>query len=247
MKPSEVAIAVGHFNMPSAARLNLHLLRKHLSPSHPILVTDDCSPPLALVAIAEACELYDAQLQPGTERLGHVGGDLRAFHGGLEFARERGCKYLMKLSQRAMFDLADWLMPAARSLHAWRMPAAGAPASIPAGTVAHVRTSAILLDVAAWSREDILEELTPRVHGGIACEWLVGRCLQRLGGTFLKLEFVSQNLTAAGPGELWHDEAGSDEKYRAVAAREGVTLGPDFHAGGSNVRPDGSPDPHYRP
>lgn len=254
MKASDVAVVVGHFNMPGAVALNLHLLRKHNPPEHPILVTDDVSEPDAVQRLVVECEKYNATLRAGSTRHGHVGGDLRAFYYGLLFAKERNCKFLMKLSQRAVFDIPRWLMSSAHALEAWGYPCAGQRAAVGNNqTLAHCRTSSILLKVSDWTQPHILEHLKPQRHGGISCEWLIGTLLQQLGGTMLSLPFVPANLLTSavdGTGQVvspWHDDPESGPHYQRIADREGIDLGPEFHVRGINTLPDGTADPTYYP
>lgn len=243
----QIAVAIGHHNMPGAAALNLALLRKHNGPDFPILVTDDDSRPECVARLQQECERHNADLRLSARRLGHVGGDLRAFYHGLLFAQQKGCRYLLKLSQRAIFDHPGWLVREARKMATFGLPASGVRAGIsPGRAVAHLRTSAIMLDVEAWARPDILGQLEPRELIGVACEWIVGRCLQELGGQYLRLGGVSDILTESFPGECWHDDPTSEARYRELADREGIELGPEFHIGGSGVMPDGSPNLNYR-
>lgn len=243
----DIAVAIGHFNMPGAVALNLHMIRKHNGDGSPVIVTDDCSPPDAMLRLVSVCDQHNAMLLPGTRRLGHVGGDLRAFWHGLQFARDAGCAYLMKLSQRAVYDTPDWLTQSASLLHRVGAHTGASRAGLSNGvTVAHIRTSAIMLHVPTWCEPETLDMLKPRELAGVACEWIVARCLQRIGGVFVGLPFSSNVITASRPGELWHDDPASGPLYRALAEREGIDLGPEFHIGGSNVLPDGSPDQSYR-
>lgn len=245
--PIQVAVAIGHYRMPSAVELNLKVLRRRNGREFRAIVTDDASPWDDVRRLESICAEHDATLVRTPDgRLGHVGGDLRAFYHGLSYARMWKCRYLMKLSQRAIVDIPDWLQTTARHMMATGLPVAGRAAGVgPRLTAAHLRTSAIMLDVEAWSDHATLAELEPSRRSGIACESIIGDLFLRKGGRMVALPGIPDDILESRPEAPWHDSPDGMRHYHDLARRENVDLSTGFHGYGSGTKPDGTPDPEY--
>ena len=247
MRPQDVAVCIGHYKQTSAVELSLAILRKQNPGPHPIMVVDDCSPADAQVRLARVCERHGATLRASSSRLGHVGGDLRAFYHGLLFAERMGARYLVKLSQRRMFDIPNWLCSSAELLKFYRLPIAGQRAGTSViDSIAYMQTSAVMVEVERWTAPHSLNDLKPRPVHHTSAEWLVGNIWHRMGNVMLGLPGMKESIFDSTPEAPWHDDPKSHGYYVALAEKYGVTLGKDFHIGGSQMQPDGTNDPDYR-
>jgi hypothetical protein len=239
------AVVLGSYRWPRLVELQVRAIRHTCGPV-PILVSDDCSPGFGppvepgsrFAELQELCTRYpDVTLWPNVERIGHTGGDLSACWKGLIWAQARGARVLAKLSQRFVLTLPRWLQDGARDLLQSGLPLATQRCR--GVEVFDLRTEAMLLDVAAWSRPEALGRLLPRRHGrGQFAEAVFARVLaDHLGGIFWPWGVCTAERYQATPGVVWHTANGPDD-YRALAAWFGLDLDADFTTDGWHSDPN---------
>ena len=223
-----VGVVIGSYKFPGLVELQLRAIRHWCGPV-PVLVSDDCSPHAG--ELARVCEREGAEFSPNPERLGHTGGDLAAFWKGIRWARSKKLQVLCKLSQRFIGTSRRWLQDGARELIESALPLSSnrcrGRESWP------LRTEAVLLDAAAWHRDDVLDFLAPRQRPKPAnAEFDFARLLDsKLGGLFWPWKLFGEDRYERRPGYLWHCSHRVGD-YRKLAARFGVELDESFHVDG---------------
>ena len=105
-------IVLGCYAYPKLAEIQINLIRFHCG-NVPILISDDCTPGYntqqpfnEFVRIAKTYR--NVFLWSNPIRLGHGGGDLTAFYAGIQWAKMNKLSWLVKLSQRFLFDMHNW-------------------------------------------------------------------------------------------------------------------------------------------
>jgi hypothetical protein len=232
-------VVLGSYCWPRLIELQIRLIRHTCGPV-PILVSDDCSPGFGppvepgskFARLQELCERHpDVTLWPNVDRIGHTGGDLSACWKGLIWAQARGVRVLAKLSQRFVLLLPRWLQDGARELLESELPLATQRCR--GVEVFDLRTEAMLLDVDAWHRPEVLNRLLPRRQGGgELAEAVLYRLLrEQFEGIFWPWGIFTEERYHPTPGVVWHT-ANIPDDYRAVAAEFGLELDDDFTTAG---------------
>jgi hypothetical protein len=232
-------VVLGSYKWPRLIDLQIRLVRHTCGPV-PILVSDDCSPGFGpppepggrFEQLRHICAGHpDVVLWPNVERIGHTGGDVAACWKGLIWAHARGLRVLAKLSQRFLLALPRWLQDGALDLLVSELPLATQRCR--GREVFHLRTEALLFDVAGWHRTGALSRLLPTRHGpGRFAETVVYEALRDcLGGIFWPWGVIGEDRYQASPGVVWHT-ANSMDDYRALAAAFGLGLDDDFTTDG---------------
>lgn len=224
-------VVVGHYGMPRVAELQVRLIRHHCG-AVPILVHDDWSPEPARGELDAAMALMGVPVvRSGTANIGHAGGDLGAFHAGLTWAKEKGLRVLVKLSQRFLVDVPNWIDDAARVLTSGRESCLS-DACLEGACRLPLRTECIAVDVPRWNKPAVMGMLTPRRVFPNAAEHVVHKALGLVGGGFRAWPLLGgPHRQTRTPGVLWHCNTKPDE-YKAMAARFGIELGDDFFVHG---------------
>lgn len=228
-RPGDLAcgVVVGTYGnwTPELIRLQAAQIR-HTSGPVPILIADDCSP--RWEEIEAACRIADVEMWPNVERIGHTGGDLSALWKGLQWGKNRGIRYLAKLSQRFIPLKARWLQDGAADLALSGLPLATRECT---GVEQWpFRTECLLLDVAAWS--EVCWDLTPQRYPHTTAEHHLDQLLRtRLGGVYLPWSFLGTDRYRPSPDCLWHCSNGVRD-YQAVAAIWGLAMPRDFSCDG---------------
>lgn len=228
-----VGVVVGSAWWAELAELQIRLVRRTCG-DVPVLISADPHPdrPEYEPAVRGLADL------PGVtvlcdERRGHTAGDAAAYWRGVEWGRDRGLGYVVKLSQRLLFTGDRWAQDAAAALRD-----SGLPLSTRKSTGKErypLRTEFVVLDVAAWSRAGPLAGLKAIRHGGgphgVPMEFAFAGLLAGLGWRYLPFDGLPADREAASPGVVWR-MANRRVDYEAAAAAVGVTLPPDFTTGG---------------
>jgi hypothetical protein len=235
-KPTDVrcGVVVGVFRWPELAELQINLIRKKCGPV-PILISND--QPEAHEQLAGICERLRADLITSPERIGHTGGDVAAFHRGIVWARNLGLQAVAKLSQRFLVNRFRWLQDSASDLLTSGLPLASLPCR--GRSVFDLRTEAVLLNVAEWSRFDVLTMIEPkRYHegrlNGVYAETVIWRALQSIGGLYWPWYSVlgcEDRERRVHSDVIWHNHNSVDD-YRRFAESLGVTLSAGFTVAG---------------
>jgi hypothetical protein len=224
-------VVIGSYKWPELIDLQVRAIRATCGPV-PVFVSGDRPEDRAALESVAASH-GDVTVDVNAERIGHLGGDLAAYFKGIRWAASRGLSVLAKLSQRFVALRPYWLQEGGAALLA---------SGLPVSTRHHtghqpfpLRTEAMLLDVAAWNRPDVLARIEPRRYWtgtGVYAENLLADLLAReLGGRYLPWPLLTADRYQRAPEVLWHhsDTAAS---YRAIAARFGVELPADFTVAG---------------
>jgi hypothetical protein len=231
-------VVVGAYHWPALIDLQIRLIRRTCG-DVPILVSDDCTSGFPgqdryarLAAICHAAT--GVTLWPNVERIGHAGGDVSAFWKGVVWARALGLRAVAKLSQRFLVTSPRWLQAGARGLLESGLPLGSQPCR--GREVFPLRTEAVILDVAAWSRPEALAGIAPRRYAredprGMSGEQVIALALGRLGGDFWRWPLFGEDRYQAAPGTVWHCSHGP-EAYHELAAAFGLALDADFHNDG---------------
>ena len=219
-----IGVVIGSFGMPSAVALNVAAIHYFNNPSIPVLVHDDSTPPDRdpcgyFLRKHDGFELYRT---PG--QMGHVTGDIHCFIHGLKWAREKGLKYLVKISQRFIFIEQDWLLKAVKQADSEQAITLSQPAAHygvwPWGKNS-IRTECVLMRVEEWSRPEIFEAIlshhvTPELSIRIVAEMNV-----HPGKPIGRLRLFGPSKSERRQGLLWHD-SNSPEEYQAIGKRLNV-------------------------
>lgn len=247
-----IGVVIGSFGMPSVVALNVAAIRAS-NPDARILVYDDATPserdPTGFFqrqsthtgqsTHADGFEFHQACVSHG-----HIGGDVRAFTTGLQWASSLGLKYLVKLSQRFIIHAPPgWLARTCHFAETEQVITASQKAmhgSIRPWGDEGIRTECMLLRVADWARPEVLKRLlaislTPEV-------WLrkTAEELMHPGKPITRWRLYGPDKNQRRTGILWHD-ANTEEEYHALAKSLGVKLEGYSNAGwnvllGSNYR-----------
>lgn len=228
-----VGVAIGSYRWPSLVDLQIRVIR-HTCGEVPILVSSD--DPESSGRIDEICSRHaDVFHWPNVERIGHTGGDIAAYFKGSIWGRSRGLKVVAKLSQRMLFTRARWLQDGARDLLA---SGCSLGTQRCRGTQRFdLRTEAALLDVATWSRPEVLSRIMPRRYWGdtpqgLTAETVIYRVLKDLcGEIFHPWGIIGEERLQPREGVIWHN-ANEPAEYHKLAKDFGVSLERDFHVHG---------------
>ena len=231
-------VSIGSYGLPGMVELQLRLIRSHCG-DIPILVSDDHSPEGQIELIRESCERHGATLalsQPD-ERIGHAGGDLGAFYHALTFARERGIRYVFKLSQRYAIDKRRWVQDTANWMdELGKLVGTASDRCSEGGTRFDLRSEAVGIRVEKWLPH--LEAIKPRrLHQ--AAEPVVTAVAKSAGDIVVWPLLGGPDRLRKAPNVVWHT-ANTESDYRALAERFGVDLdmGRKFFTAGWNSQHD---------
>lgn len=246
-------VAIGHYGLPGVVELQAKMIRKHCGESTPILVSDDHTeqahhphePPT--VGWAKKARLLDVVQKCGliyrdtaSTRCGHAGGDLGPFYHGLTYAKANGLAYVVKLSQRFLLDIPDWLARLSVMLAERKLPTMSRPCTYGSRRVFHLRSEFVLMEVERWSQ--VVEQFKPRPLNGEAAESLVWRTVATgVGKGMLGSPFFGNDRQAVYPGIIWKDVEPADvrsQHYADVFNRYQVDPGPEWHCGPSLAFPN---------
>jgi hypothetical protein len=228
-----VGVVVGSYRWPELVDLQCHLIRVTCG-AVPILISSDH--PESDARIAGICAAHgDVTMWPNGVRIGHVGGDIGAFHKGGVWGAGRGLDVVAKVSQRMLITRPLWLQDGAGELLASGLPLS----SQLCRGIEHfdLRSELVLLNVSQWSRPEVLERTRTRTYnpdraGARSGEDFIWRVVvDLLGGRFCPLSLIGEDRYARDSDTLWHCSTPPDE-YRAVAAVFGITLPGDFTTDG---------------
>lgn len=237
----DTGVVIGCFNYPRLMELQINLIRSHNGPI-PIFISDDCSaksPDLNCYAeLMELTKKYsDVTLWSNPQRLGHAGGDLVAFHLGIQWAFFRRFKYLIKLSQRMCIDKFKWIQSCKASLKLGRFSIASETCK-EGITSFPLRTEIVLLDPAKWYHPIILDKMRMQSLNGVATEVLIGSCVDDFfDGEMGKLNIIGPDRLVPYPGIVWHTSH-SIENYQDLANRFGLKLDSNFTTMGWHIDPE---------
>lgn len=215
-------LVIGSYYWPAFVELQIATLRKACG-EMPILISDDCSPghPCCRVPgpqyarLKEIATKWGVDIEFNSHNVGHAGGDIQAFRKGLRWAKAKGLKVLVKLSQRMIPRRQFWLQEIARRLM-------DSPA-----VVAGVRglTDAVAMKVDAWNERAI--HLFPQQHESVnmPAEAFFWNVFDQAfpGQSVAHWPLMDFDRGHAPADILWHD--GSKlEDYQALADSLGISL-----------------------
>lgn len=220
-----IGVVIGSYGMPSAVELNIAAIRAS-NPDARILVYDDATPlkrdPTGfLLQVPVGFELHRARKSHG-----HIGGDIRAFTTGLQWAASIGLKYLVKLSQRFIIHSPMWMKQTMQFAEKENVITASQKAMYSAiRPWGHegIRTECMLLRVADWSRPEVIKmlldiSLTPEMWLRKTAEELV-----HPGKPVDRWRLYGPDKHQKRAGILWHD-ANPESEYHDLAQKLGVNL-----------------------
>lgn len=236
-------VVIGHYNYPCLAELQINLIRYH-NGAIPIFICDDfSSKSLKVQAYQKLMELTtryaDVTVWSNPQRLGHAGGDLVSFHLGIQWAYFRRLKYLVKLSQRMVLDIDQWIPKCTAALHK-RGLAVGSETCIEGTAKLPVRTELVVMDTAKWYHPVILDRFRMQSCTGTAAEIIIGNVIDEFfDGEMAKLPLFGPDRVHPFPGVVWHCSHARGA-YEALARRFGLTLSDHFTCAGWHI------DPEYR-
>ena len=234
-------VVLGCFNYPRLIELQINLIRFHNGPV-PIFISDDCSSKSGKYQYYEklmelATKYTDVTVWSNPQRLGHAGGDLVAFHLGIQWAYFRRLTHLVKLSQRMCVDIHDWIKPCVAGLMQSGLKVSSYPC-VEGKTVFPIRTEFVLMDTKAWYHPNILNEFRMQSTQGNAAETIIARVIDRyFDGKMAKLPYLKEDRMQPYPGIVWHCSH-AVENYQALAKRFSLELDPDFKVTGWHQDPD---------
>lgn len=220
-------VVIGSYKWPSVVELNVKLIRAKCG-DVPILVSDDSS--ARQPQLREACKRLGVDFVSTHERIGHMGGDVAAFHNGVRWAKAKGLKVVAKLSQRMLILRERWLQKGAEELLASGLPLATQECK--GATPFPLRTEACLLDVNRWypiiDSHLAIKTYSPQFPNG---EEVINHALRVLGGVFWPWDIFGEVREHDEPEVIWH---WLDDRiqYARVAQLYGVRLEHDFHTEG---------------
>lgn len=222
---SIIGVVIGSYGMPSVVKLNVASILAN-NPDARILVYDDATPhdrdPTGFFRQAPV----DFELHRASESHGHIGGDIRAFTTGLEWAASHGLKYLVKLSQRFIIHSPMWMKQTVQFAETENVVTASQKAmhsGIRPWGHDGIRTECMLLRVADWARPEVIEmllkiSLTPEVWLRKTAEELV-----HPGKPVDRWRIYGPDKNHKRTGILWHD-ANPESEYHDLARKLGVNL-----------------------
>lgn len=236
MPKSSVGIALGCYAYPKLAEVQINLIRFHCG-DIPILISDDCTPGYAdqqpFTDFVRISKTYrNVFLWSNPIRLGHGGGDLTAFYAGIFWAKMNNLKWVVKLSQRFMFDMHNWAdrwvsevegtgfnlstQPCLQGKHDFKM-----------------RTEACLLRVEPWYDAEVLNSIYPfAMNSDQVLEYFfLDMYTKHFGSNFHHTSLFGPQRYHKNPDTLWHCSSTKTE-YQEVASRFGLTLDPHFDCEG---------------
>lgn len=234
-------IVLGCFNYPKLIELQINLIRFHNGPV-PIFISDDCSSKAGKYQYYEnlmelAKKYTDVTVWSNPQRLGHAGGDLVAFHLGIQWAYFRRLPYLIKLSQRMCVDIHDWINPCLSSLVQSNLKVSSY-ACIEGKTTFPIRTEFVLLDTKAWYHSNILNEFRMQSTQGHAAETIIWNVIEKyFDGKMANLPLLKEDRLKPYPGIIWHCSH-TLENYKALAERFSLQLDPGFAVTGWHLDPE---------
>lgn len=226
-------VVIGCYGLPKLAAIQVRMIRETCG-DVPILIADDGSNrDNEFDQIVE--QHPGVEFWPSDARLGHYAGDLSVVWKGLQFAHNRGVKWLCKLSQRFIWTETDWLRRAVDELSAsgratkmQRCMDAG-PGNGGRPVDLKIRSESMLMDVAKWvphfrdMERTILHNPTEFYFWGVIHrEW---------GGTFDVWRELTADRYAKSPGTVWHGSH-IPADYQKLATRVGLPLDPEFTTAG---------------
>lgn len=220
---------IGLYGPQAAALAALQLVAlRRWAGGVPVLLADDCSVDReGLCAVARA---HRADLWSNARRFGHVSGDLSVFHKGLTWARGRGLRYLVKLSQRFLWTLDGWLTAAVGTLEASGLPLLARRCA--GRETWPLRTESVVLDVWAWTRPAALHALTPRPLGRATEHALHDALHDHCGGLYWPWLALPVDRYGPHQGAVWHCSH-PPAAYAALARDLGVKWsGGEVYTGG---------------
>lgn len=257
MNPPPYLVAIGHFAQPSVVELQARVIRANCGPDTPIMVSDDHSETAFDEAkghgpdrgawikakLVEVCRREGLMLvDSGPERLGHIGGDLGAFHHGLTYARDNGIPWMVKLSQRFVVDIPNWIADTTRRMKkkSFNFNTACTPTFYHDRSVFRMRTECVVMETFPWIRADVLNELRPRMLTMSTEELVAQQCAKINGGVCRMMQpgFLVQDRHARSPGVAWKDnrpEEAMNTDYAALFAKYGVNPTEEFSTAHSCV------------
>ncbi len=230
-----VGVVLGCYGFPKLTALQVATIRRTCGPV-PVLIADDGSGRDAEFE-AIAADYPDVTFWPSEHRLGHYAGDLSVFSKGLQFAHNRGLRWLCKLSQRFVWTEPGWLASAVAMVegtgHKTLMQrcmdsARGKPVDL------KVRSESMVLDVPAWV------PFVPEMQRGKLnnpTEYFIWHIVHReWGGRFAEWKGLTVNRYARTPGTIWH---GSHNRaaYERWAKGMGMPLDESFYTEGHQGKP----------
>jgi hypothetical protein len=234
-------VVLGCFNYPKLIELQINLIRFHNGPV-PIFISDDCSSKSNNYKYYEdlmelATKYTDVTVWSNPQRLGHAGGDLVAFHLGIQWAYFRKLPYLIKLSQRMCVDIHDWITPCVAGLVKSGLKVSSA-SCVEGGTTFPIRTEFVLMDTKAWYHPNILNEFRMQSTQGHAAESIIWRVIDKyFEGKMAILPILKEDRLYPYPGIVWHCSH-TLENYKALAERFSLTLDKGFAVTGWHLDPD---------
>lgn len=254
---SKYLVAIGHFAQPSVIELQARAIRANCGADTPIMVSDDHSETAFDPAKGAGPErgqwikekLLDVCKRDGliyrdsaSERLGHIGGDLGAFHHGLTYARDHGIPWVVKLSQRFVVDIPNWIGDTTRLMKkgSFSFNTACTQTLYHGRAVFRMRTECVVMETFPWIRPDVLDELRPRVLPMSTEELVAQQCAKINGGQcqMIQPKFLVQDRHKIVPGVDWKDNRPEDAMnagYAARFAKYGVTPTEEFSTAHSCV------------
>lgn len=234
-------VVIGCFNYPKLIELQINLIRFHNGPV-PIFISDDCSSKSNTYKYYEdlmelATKYTDVTVWSNPQRLGHAGGDLVAFHLGIQWAYFRKLPYLIKLSQRMCIDIHDWITPCVAGLVKSGLKVSSAPC-VEGKTHFPIRTEFVLMDTKAWYHPNILNEFRMQSAQGNAAEMIIWNVIEKyFSGFMAKLPLLKEDRMYPYPGIVWHCSH-SIGNYQALADRFNLQLDKGFTCQGWHLDPD---------
>jgi hypothetical protein len=224
----KAGVVIGSYNMPSLIELQIKLVRHRCGPV-PILISDDHSDGIGsndpatpfemLRTIAESYE--NVHLWTNGQREGHAHGDYLAMVKGIIWGRVCGFDVVAKLSQRFMIDSQWWLQDGA-----FELLQSGKPLASNIDPIFPVRTDALILDVKQWLRPDVLQRIQEE-RAKSPAENFFSWLLRQLKFEFHHWDLIGSNRFQWAPHLYWYVH-NSRADYEALAARYGLTIGPDW-------------------
>jgi len=255
MTPPPYLVAIGHFAQPSVIELQARAIRANCGADTPIMVSDDHSETAFDIAkghgpergawikekLVEVCKREGLMLvDSAPERLGPIGGDLGAFHHGLTYARDYGIPYVVKLSQRFVVDIPNWIADTVRRMKKFQFNTACTQTFYHQRSVFRMRTECVVMETFPWIRPDVLNELRPRMLPMSTEELVSVQCGKINGGRCQMIQpaFLIKDRHARYPNVWWKDNRPEDAMnadYSVGFAKYGVKPTEEFSTAHSCV------------
>lgn len=238
-RPSRAAgVVIGTYGYPKLAAFQVRMIRDTCG-DVPILIADDGSNHDAAFEEVVRSNL-NVEFWPSDHRRGHYSGDLSVFWKGFQWARNRGLKHLVKLSQRFIITENGWLAKVCKLIddtgHATVMQNCidDAGGNIPDCRL-FVRSECMAFDVEKWIpyyREFDTGDLNNPTE-----LYIWHRVHAYFGEQYAPWPRMPVNRYEPMPETLWHC-TNSENDYRQVAASKGLTLDDNFTCAGGASLPD---------